>query len=265
MRSPRLSASISRTGPCGLLGGREQRARERGEQRAQALERGDGEDAGGERQRAQQQAGERAERPRADVEAVAEVADAADAEDQQPRGDRDREEPGGEAEHRDRQLGRHEREHAPVRAVAERGDRAPPQRARSGGAGGVSGAMCASSRRLAWRRSISARRAQAASANSTSGRPIQIAPSAAPSTSSAASQRAHEAEREAEDEVLERLDRAAQPAAEVDRVGRRGAHGPLPTRTSPVVESACTWNGASSPVVTPRTLRLPSSLSASTR
>ena len=76
---------------------------------------------------------------------------------------------------------------------------------------------------------------------------------------------ADDAERQAQDEVLERLDRAAEAAAEVDRVGGGGAHGPLPTRTSPVVESAWTWNGASSPVVTPRTLRLPSSLSASTR
>ena len=60
------------------------------------------------------------ERPRADVEAVAEVADAADAEDQQPGRDRDREEPGGEADGGDRQLGRHQHEHAPVsRSVSE--------------------------------------------------------------------------------------------------------------------------------------------------
>ena len=125
--------------------------------------------------------------------------------------------------------------------------------------------MCASSRRLAWRRSISARRAQAATANSTSGSPIQIAPSAAPSTSSAAVSAHIEPDRQAEHEVLERPDRGAQPAAEVDRVAVEPRHGPLPTRTSPVVESACTWKGASSPVETPRTLRLPSSLSASTR
>ena len=133
-------------------------------------------------------------------------------------------------------------------------------------AAGASGAMWASSRRLAWRRSISASRAQAASANSTIGSPIQSALSAAPSTSSGGERGADDAERQAQDEVLERLDRAAEAAAEVDRVGAGGGgHGPLPTRTSPVVESACTWNGASSPVVTPRTLRLPSSLSASTR
>ena len=128
----------------------------------------------------------------------------------------------------------------------------------------VSGGMCASSRRLAWRRSISARRAQAATAKSTSGSPIQMAPSAAPSRSSAAVSAHSRPSGRLRTRYSSASTARAQPAAEVDRVGG-GGHGPLPTRTSPVVESACTWNGASSPVETPRTLRLPSSLSASTR
>ena len=262
MRSPRLSASSSRTGPSGALAGGEQRARERGEQRAQAVERGDGEDAGGERERAQQQAGERPERPRPDVEAVAQVADPADAEDQQPGGDRDREEPGGEPEQRDRQLDRHQHEHAPVVAVAERGDRAAPQRAlvvrgrRERGDVRVEQPVGLAALELGEARAAGDREEHDREAD-----PDRAERGA--EHEQRGGRRAHDAQRQAEDEVLERLDRAPQATPEVDRVAV--VHGPLPTRTSPVVESAWTWNGASSPVVTPRTLRLPSSLSASTR
>ena len=42
------------------------------------------------------------------------------------------------------------------------------------------------------------------------------------------------------------------------------AHPLASTATSPALESAWIWNGASSATVTPRTLRLPSSESAST-
>ena len=132
-------------------------------------------------------------------------------------------------------------------------------------AGGVSGGMCASSSRLAWRRSSSARRAQPATANEHDRQADPDRAERGAEHEQRGGQRADEAERQAESTRYSSASTGApQAAAEVDRVARR-CHGPLPTRTSPVVESAWTWNGASSPVVTPRTLRLPSSLSASTR
>ena len=72
--------------------------------------------------------------------------------------------------------------------------------------GAGSGGMCASSRRLAWRRSTSARRAQTATAASTSGSPIQIALSAAPSTSTAVVSAQTRPSGSESVEVLERLD-----------------------------------------------------------
>ena len=147
-------------GPRALAGG-EQRPRERGEQGAQPLERGDGEDAGGERERAQQQAGERPERPWPDVVVVAEVADPADAEDQRPGGDRDREQPGGEPESATgslvatstsmRQLSR-----SLSVAIARRQQRALVVRGR------LERGDVRVEQAVAWRRSSSARRAQAA-------------------------------------------------------------------------------------------------------
>ena len=133
--------------------------------------------------------------------------------------------------------------------------------------GAGSGGMCASSRRLAWRRSTSARRAQMATAASTSGRPIQIAPSAAPSTSTAvvsAQTRPSGSESVRYSSASPAWRRRRPKSIESGAAGPRG-HGPLPTLTSPLVESAWIWNGASSATSTPRTLRRPSSLSASTR
>ena len=104
-----------------LLGGGEQAAREQAEQRAQPTERGDREDPGGERERARHEAGDRAERPWADVEAVAEPQDPAHSEGQQPRRRRDGQQPGRERRERQRGLDRDEGEHAPARAVGQRG------------------------------------------------------------------------------------------------------------------------------------------------
>ena len=140
-----------------------------------------------------------------------------------------------------------EREHAPALAVGQRGQRAPPQRPRVLGRGGQRrdvrveqavglaaldlGQPRADGDRGEHQREADPDRAERRAEHEHGG-----------------GQRADEAERQRQREVLERLAGVPQAAAEVDRVGGGGAggHGPLPTLTSPLVDSAWIWNGASS-------------------
>ena len=196
------------------------------------------------------------------------MADAADAEDQQPGGDADREQADGEPDDGDRQLRRHQHEHAPVVAVAERLDRAPPQRALV--VGGRDERRDVRVEQAVGLAALELRQPPAGGDREEDDRqpdPDRAERGAEDEQHGGA--RADEAEREAEHEVLERLDGAPHAMAEVEALGTPVGgvltHGPLATRTSPVVERAWTWNGASSAAVRPRTVRLPSSLSASTR
>ena len=84
-------------------------------------------------------------------------------------------------------------------------------------------------------------------------------------------QRARDADRERAGDGREALARDLQPAAQVQPLRldgdahplARDAHPLASTVTSPVLESAWIWNGASSAAITPRTLRSPPSESAS--